>query len=148
MFTSRVVLMCVAGRNDTQVAVIVYGEKSAVPVTWRDEQTEDNLLKLLETLQSKTDNKPRLGKYAVKTQQVQYSLTVQIYATLHTCGHSSSVSAGAALRLAVQTAVPPPPAGGGWASLKLWLWWWLTVNRLGGKRQQNEALTAGGRNCL
>lgn len=88
MFTSRVVLMCVAGRNDTQVSVIVYGAKSAVAVTWRDEQTEDNLLKLLETLQSKTDNKPRLGKYAVKTQQVQYSLTIKIYATLHTCGRS------------------------------------------------------------
>lgn len=80
--------MCVAGRNDTQVAVIVYGAKSAVAVTWRDEQTKDNLFKLLETLHSKTDNTPRLGKHAAKSQQVQYSLTVKIYATLHTCGCS------------------------------------------------------------
>ncbi|XP_016403144.1 von Willebrand factor [Sinocyclocheilus rhinocerous] len=58
------------GRNDTQVAVIVYGAKSTVAVTWRDEQTEDNLLKLLETLHSKTDNTPRLGaalRLAVQT---------------------------------------------------------------------------------
>uniref|UniRef100_A0A8C2F5D3 von Willebrand factor n=1 Tax=Cyprinus carpio TaxID=7962 RepID=A0A8C2F5D3_CYPCA len=58
------------GRNDTQVAVIVYGAKSAVAVTWRDEQTEDNLLMLLETLHSKTDNTPRLGaalRLAVQT---------------------------------------------------------------------------------
>lgn len=86
--TSRLLLICVAGRNHTQVAVIVYGGKPAVAVTWRDKQTEDNLLKLLETLHSKTDNKPRLGKHAVKTQQLQYSLTVKTYATLHTCGRS------------------------------------------------------------
>jgi len=42
---------------------MVYGGKSAVAVTWRDEQTEDNLLKLLETLHSKTDNTTRLGKH-------------------------------------------------------------------------------------
>lgn len=69
MVTSRVVLICVAGRNETQVAVIVYGAKSAVAVTWRDEQTEDNLLMLLETLHSKTDNTPRLGKHAADTVQ-------------------------------------------------------------------------------
>ncbi|KAI2653383.1 von Willebrand factor [Labeo rohita] len=58
------------GRNDTQVAVIVYGAKSAVAVTWRDEQTKDNLFKLLETLHSKSDNTPRLGaalRLAVQT---------------------------------------------------------------------------------
>ncbi len=135
--------MCVAGCNDTQVAVIVYGEKSAVAVTWRDEQTEDNLLKLLETLQSKTDNKPRLGKYAVKTQQVQYSLTVKIYATLHTCGHSSSVSAGAALRLAVQTAVSS--TSGGRMGIPKAVVMVVTDRSIDSVQEAaNEALTAGG----
>ncbi|XP_056092012.1 von Willebrand factor [Rhinichthys klamathensis goyatoka] len=70
IFVRTIIKSTNIGRNHTQVAVIVYGGKSAVAVTWRDEQTEDNLLKLLETLHSKTDNTTRLGaalRLAVQT---------------------------------------------------------------------------------
>uniref|UniRef100_A0A8B9JR24 von Willebrand factor n=1 Tax=Astyanax mexicanus TaxID=7994 RepID=A0A8B9JR24_ASTMX len=58
------------GRNATQVAVVVYGEKPEVVVSWRDEQRAENLLQQLERLQSKADNAPRLGaalRFAVQT---------------------------------------------------------------------------------
>lgn len=58
--------MCVLGRNDTQIAVMGYGAKPAVAISWRDEQTKDNLLKLLDNLHSKADNASRSGKCATQ----------------------------------------------------------------------------------
>ncbi|XP_056621756.1 von Willebrand factor [Triplophysa dalaica] len=56
--------------NDTQVAVMVYGAKPAVAISWKDEQNKDNLLKLLDNLHRKADNTSRLGaalRLAVQT---------------------------------------------------------------------------------
>ncbi|TRY64777.1 hypothetical protein DNTS_014301, partial [Danionella cerebrum] len=58
------------GHNETQVAVMVYGSKSGVPITWSTEQSENNLLQLLDDLHSKADNTTRLGaalRLAVET---------------------------------------------------------------------------------
>ncbi|KAA0715188.1 von Willebrand factor [Triplophysa tibetana] len=57
-------------QNDTQVAVMVYGAKPAVVISWKDEQNKDNLLKLLDNLHRKADNTSRLGaalRLAVRT---------------------------------------------------------------------------------
>lgn len=123
MVKSRTPCICSVGRNDTQVAVMVYGAKSAVAVTWRDEQTQDNLLKLLESLHGKTDNQPRLGKHA----DTEITHTIR--------SDSSNIRPAKLTRVLIPPSLQellcdwpyrhqfPPPAGQGWASLKLWLWW-------------------------
>ncbi|MCJ8733665.1 hypothetical protein PDJAM_G00226260 [Pangasius djambal] len=48
-------------RNGTQVAVALYGEKPVEPVSWRDAQSTENLLQLVDKLHSKADNSAKLG---------------------------------------------------------------------------------------
>lgn len=60
------VCTCDLGHNDTQVAVMVYGAKPAVAISWKDEQNKDNLLKLMDNLHRKADNTSRLGKCATQ----------------------------------------------------------------------------------
>lgn len=52
--------MC-AGLNDTQVSVAQYGDTNTAELTWRDEQSKSNLLKLVENIRSRTAAAPALG---------------------------------------------------------------------------------------
>ncbi|XP_053533763.1 von Willebrand factor [Ictalurus punctatus] len=48
-------------RKGTQVAVTLYGEKPVEAVSWRDTQSTENLLQLVDKLQTNPDTSPKLG---------------------------------------------------------------------------------------
>ncbi|XP_053356531.1 von Willebrand factor [Clarias gariepinus] len=49
------------GRNETQVAVMLYGEKPSEAVSWRQTQSSEHLIQLVEKLHSNLDHSAKLG---------------------------------------------------------------------------------------
>lgn len=58
--------VCVSDRKGTQVAVTLYGEKPVEAVSWRDTQSTENLLQLVDKLQTNPDTSPKLGTCSIK----------------------------------------------------------------------------------
>ncbi|KAK1784997.1 hypothetical protein P4O66_018435, partial [Electrophorus voltai] len=61
--------------NETQVAVVVYGAKPVEVVSFRDKQNVENLLQIINKLDSKTDNEARLGAALRSAVQTSISST-------------------------------------------------------------------------
>ncbi|KAF7699418.1 hypothetical protein HF521_004160 [Silurus meridionalis] len=60
-FVKSIIRKTHIGRSGTQVAVILYGEKPVEAVSWRDGQSAENLLQLVDKLQNKADTSSKLG---------------------------------------------------------------------------------------
>lgn len=80
-----------------------YGDTNTAEFTWKNQQSKSNLLKLVDSIPSRVSAAPALGSHQ------QTIMHTHIKADAHT--HCGLMSAGSALRFALQTSLSPASGG-------------------------------------